>query len=129
MVITHSGVDGGYRGLPVKCTPDRVKRVIDRVNYSKLVLAHLGANERASEVYEELCGADVYFDTAYILRFTNREMLLKIMEKQGFDKILFASDSPWSSIEGDVKIIKGLGLDEKTEENIFCENARRLLGI
>ncbi len=129
VVITHSGVDGGYRGLPVKCTPDRVKRVIDKVDYSKLVLAHLGANERAREVYEELCGADVYFDTAYILRFVDREMLLKIMKKHGEDKILFASDSPWSSIEGDVRIIKDLGLDSKTEEKIFYGNARELLGI
>ena len=129
VVITHSGVDGGYRGLPVKCTPDRVKRVIDKVDHSKLVLAHLGANERAAEVYEELCGADVYFDTAYILRFTDREMLKKIIEKHGEDKILFASDSPWSSIAGDVEIVKDLGLDKKTEEKIFCENARRLLGI
>ncbi len=129
IAVTHSGVDGGYRGLPVRCTPDRVKRVIDKVDHNRLVFAHLGANERAEEVYTTLCGADVYFDTAYVLRFTEREMLLKIIEKHGADKILFATDSPWSSIEGDVKRIKSLGLDKQTEEKIFYKNAKALLRI
>ena len=129
VVVTHSGVDGGYRGHPVRCTPDRAKRLIDRVGHSKLVLAHLGANERYEEVYEELCGEDVYFDTAYILRFVEKETFMKILEKHGSDRILFASDSPWSSIENDVKILKSFGLDRETEDKIFYGNAKRLLGI
>ena len=129
VVVTHSGVDGGYRGLPVRCTPDRVKRLIDKVGHSKFVLAHLGANERAAEVYDTLCGLDVYFDTAYVLRFTDKETFLRILEKHGEDKILFASDSPWSSIEGDVKILRSFGLGKETEEKIFYGNAKKLLGI
>ncbi len=129
IVVTHSGVDGGYRGLPVRCTPDRALRVLDKVDCGKLVLAHLGANERAEEVYSTLCGANVYFDTAYILRFTDSEMLQKIIKKHGEDKILFATDSPWSSMEGDVKLIESLGLNKETEEKIFYKNAKALLKI
>lgn len=129
VVVTHSGVDGGYRGLPVRCTPERVKRLMDKVGHEKFVLAHLGANERSEEVYELLCGENVYFDTAYVLRSVGKEMFLKILEKHGEDKILFATDSPWSSIEADVKIIKDLGLNKKTEEKIFYENSKKLLGI
>ena len=33
VVVTHAGVDGGYRGHPVRCTPQRVKRLIERVGH------------------------------------------------------------------------------------------------
>ena len=129
VVVTHAGVDGGYRGHPVRCTPERVKRLIDRVGYEKFVLAHMGANERAEEVLDTLCGLDVYFDTAYVLRNMSRETFLKMLDRHGADRILFASDSPWSSIEGDVKIIKSFGLEKEIEDKIFYENAKALLGI
>lgn len=129
VVVTHAGVDGGYRGHPVRCTPDRVRRLIDRVGYGKLVLAHMGANEMAEQVLDTLCGLDVYFDTAYVLRNMSKDTFYRMIERHGADRILFASDSPWSSIEGDVKIIKSFGLDKKTEDKIFYENAAGLLGI
>ena len=129
IVTTHAGIDGGYPDAPVRCTPERAKRVIDKVGHSKLVLAHLGANEMADEVYNHLAGEDVYFDTAYILRFIGRERFVKILEKHGDDRILFASDSPWSDIKGDVEILKSFGLGKDTEERIFSGNARKLLGI
>ena len=54
---------------------------------------------------------------------------MQIIDRHGEDKILFASDSPWSDIEGDIKIIKSLNLPQETEEKILCTNARNLLGI
>ena len=129
IVITHSGVDAYYRNHEVRCTPERVKRVIDEVGHKKFVLAHYGANEYFDQVYDILCGTDVYFDTAYNLRFIGRETFIKILRKHGEDKILFASDSPWSSIKNDVEILRSFSLDKNTEEKIFCENAVKLLGI
>ena len=129
VVVTHSGVDGGYRGHPVRCTPERVRRLIDRVGHKKLVLAHMGANEMAEEVCETLCGLDVYFDTAYVLHNMDRETFLKMLDHHGEDKILFASDSPWSGIDRDLRIIKSFGLEKTVENKLFYENAKKLLGI
>ena len=129
IVITHSGVDGAYRDVPTKCTPERALRLIRRVPYSKLVLAHLGANEMPDEVLDTLAGEDVYFDTAFVLRYTSEETFKKIVKKHGEDKILFATDSPWSSVKSDVNIIKSFSLDKNTENKIFFENAKKLLGI
>jgi predicted TIM-barrel fold metal-dependent hydrolase len=89
----------------------------------------MGANEMADQVFDTLCGLDVYFDTAYVLRNMSKETFQKMLLKHGEDKILFASDSPWSSMSGDVRIIKEYGLDSKTENKIFYENAKKLLGI
>jgi len=129
IVLTHAGVDGGYKGCPVRCTPERSLKVIRRVPHSKFVLAHLGANEQFDEVYELLCGEDVYFDTAYVLRFVGKETFCKILEKHGEDKILFASDSPWSDIGRDVQILKSFSLNQKTEQKILYENAKTLLEL
>ena len=76
-----------------------------------------------------LTGKDVYFDTAYILRYKNEKEFRKMVEKHGDDKILFATDSPWRSLKTDIEILKGFSLGEETEKRIFSENARALLKI
>ncbi len=129
IVLTHAGVDIGYRGCPVRCPPSLAKEVIERVPYSKLVLAHYGAAEQHEEVFEHLCGLDVYFDTSYVLRFLSKNTFVRILEKHGEDRILFGSDSPWSDIQNDVEILKSFSLNKQTEQKIFCENAKKLLGI
>ena len=129
IVITHSGVDIAYPNDPVRCPPERALKLIQRVPYSKLVLAHLGASEMGEQVLERLCGEDVYFDTAYVLRFTSEGLFKKILGKHGADRIMFASDSPWSDIAKDVETIRSFSLGKDTEEKIFFKNAKNLLGI
>ncbi len=129
IVVTHSGVDGAYRDMPVRCTPKLAKELIRKVRHPKFVLAHCGANEMFSDVLETLCGEDVYFDTAYILRFIGEDVFKEVLRRHGEDKILFATDSPWSDIKSDVNIIKSFALGKNTENKLFCENARKLLGI
>jgi predicted TIM-barrel fold metal-dependent hydrolase len=130
IVTTHAGLDGAFIGQPIKCTPERVLRLLDKVGgYDKLVLAHLGGNTLFEEVYEKLAGEDVYLDTAYILDIIEPETFMKILDKHGSDRILFATDSPWQDIEGDVKRLRALGLDKETEDMIFSKNAVKLLEI
>jgi predicted TIM-barrel fold metal-dependent hydrolase len=105
------------------------KEIIRKYSDLKLVLAHYGSNEMFDEVEELLCGERVYFDTAFILRHIGKEKFIKILEKHGADRILFATDSPWSGIKEDLDIIRSFGLDEATEQKILCDNARALLCI
>ena len=129
IVVTHAGVDIGYPDAPVRCTPARVLEVIDRVRHPKLVLAHCGASEMFDEVLELLADKEVYLDTAYVLRFIGKDTFEKILHKHGSERLLFASDSPWSSQRGDLEILRSFGLSEQDERRILCENAKRLLGI
>ncbi len=128
ITVTHAGVDGAYIGQPVKCTPTRTLRLLDRLGgYPKLVLAHLGANEMFSEVYDTLAGEDVYFDTAYILHVAKREELLKIIERHSSKRVLFATDSPWRCIKEEVEIVSRLPLPPEDISDILSGNALRLL--
>ena len=129
IVITHAGVDAGYRECPVRCTPERVLNLIRKVPYGKLVLAHLGGNEMTEEVISLLSGEDLYLDTAYLLKNTSRDSFLRVLEKHGEDRILFASDSPWSGIKEDLEIIRSFKLKKDVEDKILFENARQLLKL
>ena len=130
IVLTHAGHDGAYVGQPVKCTPERVLRLLDKIGgYGKLVLAHIGGNELPEQVYSLLAGTDVYFDTAYSLHNVSEDMFKRILDKHGADKMLFATDSPWRNIREEVEIIKSYRLGAETEEKIFSANAIKLLGI
>lgn len=129
IVVTHAGFDCGYKDQPMRCTPILAKELIRRVPHSKFVLAHMGANTLYDGVLELLCDEDVYFDTAYVLRFIGKDKFLEILKKRGSDRILFASDSPWSDIGTDVEILRSFSLGKDVEDKIFYQNAKDLLGL
>ena len=129
VVLTHAGLDVGYIGCPIHCTPKRILRVIEKVGHKKLVLAHLAGIDAFENMMNYVCGSDVYLDTAYVLRFVGKENFMKILEKHGEDRILFGSDSPWSDMAADVEILRSYNLGKETEEKILCSNAKALLGI
>ena len=129
IVVTHAGIDAGFRDRPIRCAPKMVKDVIRSVGHEKFVLAHFGANEMWNEAYEVLGGENVYFDTAFTLKYINKDLFRKTVAKHGADRILFATDSPWGDIKEDVELLRAFELDNSTEEMILSGNGRRLLGI
>ncbi len=129
IVVTHAGIDCGFRGCPVMCPPDRVKKVIDKVGHNKFVLAHMGGSEMFDEFLSLVAGSDVYIDTAYVLKYLSKEQFLKILEKHGEDKILFATDSPWSNMASDIEILKSFVEDKEILNKILYKNALKLLDI
>ena len=130
ITVTHAGLDGAFVGREIKCTPRRVLRALDKIGgYSKLVLAHLGGNELFDEVYKELAGYDIYFDTSYVLINTPKQDFLKMVEKHSADKILFATDSPWQCRGQMINKLKSYELPKEAEDKIFYKNAKNLLNI
>ncbi|MBE5754358.1 MAG: metal-dependent hydrolase [Clostridiales bacterium] len=129
IVVTHSGVDDGYEGEPVRCPPERVKKVIEEVGHSKFVLAHYGAHKQWQNVLDLLCGLDVYFDTAYTLHEIDSDLFKSILEKHGEDKILFATDCPWQDICDNANRLKSLNLSQQTLDKLFYKNALKLLDL
>ena len=129
VVVTHSGVDDGYLDQPVRCTPSRVKKVIEAVGHEKFVLGHYGALDMWEETLDILADKNVYFDTAFTLHRIDKELFEKILDRHGDDKVLFASDCPWADIVEHKKILLSYGLNKDTEEKILYKNAMKLLKI
>jgi predicted TIM-barrel fold metal-dependent hydrolase len=128
IVVAHAGFDVGYPDC-THCTPIRTARALDRLKGEvKLVLAHMGGCRMHEEVYQLLAGRNVYFDTSYVLDEMDKALFLKIVEKHGADRVLFASDSPWKQPKTLVKALQAMGLSKEEEEKIFYKNAEKLLG-
>lgn len=130
ITVTHAGLDLGFPD-DVHCTPERVLNVLDELKGiidNKLVLAHLGGCDIPDTVIEKLCKKPVYMDTSYVLDRCP-EKARELILSHGADKILFATDSPWAPQAEYVGLMKRLGFDAKTLENIFSGNAKRLLAF
>ncbi len=126
IVIVHAGKDIGYPD-PVHCPPEKMRSVIDEIKPKKLVLAHMGGWKQWDRVEKLLCGQDIWLDTAFSLEYMDKEQLYRIIEKHGYDRILFATDSPWSDQKDYVERITQLLTDEKVRNAVLGENAGRLL--
>lgn len=129
IVIVHSGVDEGFKNDPVLCSPKDVLSLQNKVNHPKFVLAHYGANRMWQETLEVLCGQNFYFDTSYALGEMGKETFLKILNKHGEDKILFATDCPWRDIKTEVNLLKEYVQNKDTLDKIFYKNAQKLLNV
>lgn len=129
IVVTHAGVDEGYAGFPIRCPPERALKVIEKVNHNKFVLGHYGANKQWEDVLKLLAGKDVYFDTAYMLKIINEPLFKEILAKHGEDRVLFATDCPWSNMKDDIARIKSFNLDASVYDKIFYLNAKKLLKL
>ncbi len=128
LVVLHTGYDVGFPP-PSHCLPDRLRRAMDAVPDVTVVAAHMGGWKAWDDVEKYLVGTRVYLDTSYAVSFMSCEQLLRIFENHGYDKILFATDSPWDSQGEAINRIRSLGLDEEKENMIFYENAKKLLKI
>ena len=128
IILTHAGIDIGLPE-PVHCPPDKMRKVLDKIKPKRFVAAHYGGWGQWEMVYEYLAGEPIYFDTAFTLDYIEQDMFLKIFEKHDKDKILFATDSPWSDVNKGIHTINALPICQQDKENIFANNAKKLLGI
>ena len=125
--VVHAGVDIGFPDN-VRCTVKGIRRVLDEVAPEKMVLAHYGGFGMWEQVEELVAGENVYLDTAYTFGFIEDEMFLRILKKHGADKILFATDSPWSGQKEALAHLKKLVTQEDLNK-ILGQNAEKLLGL
>jgi len=130
--VIHAGLDIG-KPYPIHCPPDRMYMVLQEVlkdcnKDSKIVLAHMGGYLQWQLVEECLVGQNVYFDMAFCKDVIDRDVLIRIIENHGSDRILYATDSPWTKQDDMVEYVRNLPIDEEDKENIFYKNAVRLLG-
>lgn len=125
IILTHAGIDIGFPDT-VHCPPDKMRKVLDKIKPEKIVAAHYGGWKQWDMVYDYLAGENVYLDTAFTSNYIDQEMFLKIWKKHDHDKIIFATDSPWSNVDHEMQYIRNLPISGKSKEDIFGNNALKL---
>ncbi len=148
-VVIHAGRDLSFPGD--FADPYRISRMLDEVKPEKIVLAHMGSYALWEDVYELLCGRGAYLDTSFSLTpvrplHNNKkgmesllanpilvpplkpELFRKMVEKNGVDHMLFASDSPWCDQKETFEMVDNC-LDESEKDAVYYGNALRLLNL
>ena len=144
IVITHAGLDIGFPGV-VQCSPKMARNVIKEIGDFKFVLAHMGGWKNWDEVLTELAGTNIFLDTAFStgkiparsdfvwkaedLNLLDAERFMQLVKTFGAEKILFGTDSPWSSQKESIDFIKNLPLSDADKNKILGENAAKLLTL
>ena len=80
------------------------------------------------DVEELLAGRDVWLDTAFTAGYLKDEAFMGIWNKHGADRILFATDSPWSGQKETLEYLRGLAIPSEDINKILGQNAKRLIG-
>lgn len=143
-VVTHAGYDISFPGNDL-ISVEHIVKVLDQMDCSKLVLAHMGGYGEWDKVYEQILGRDVYIDTAFSCIEPNyksptkqdipcdmpisEKMFTDMVEKHGSHKVVFGTDSPWDDQTRCIAYIKKTDLTDNEKENILSVNAKRLLSV
>ncbi len=127
-VLFHCGEDYGYKP-PFRCTPERIRKVLDKTGSKNIIAAHFGSFNMWDDVDKYLIGTDIYMDTSMISGFLDKDKCRDMILRHGTDKVLFGSDSPWQSPKDAFSYLESLGLEKGDLEKIKHKNAERILRI
>ena len=128
IILHHAGVDPGMPA-PYKSSPQQFSKVVDAMQGGVIIAAHLGGHLQWDDVEKYLVGKNIYFDTSMGFEYFSKEQFLRIVKNHGVDKIIFASDSPWSCAKTEIEYIQSLPLNENEKHSILYGNATRILQI
>lgn len=129
-VLTHAGYD------PV--SPDHIyapvekcAKVISRYPDLKLVLAHFGGMYQWEQAERLLIGKsrNLWLDTAMVGGRIPKEQYLRMIRNHGADRILLASDCPWSTAPHERYALEQLQLTKEELDQICWKNAADLLSL
>ena len=109
--------------------PERLAKVLEKFPEHKFVAAHMGGYSVWDKEAKCLFGKNVWFDTSSTMWRVKPAQMVKMIRQHGADKILFATDSPWSDASRELAVLNSLALTDEEKNMILCDNARRLLKI
>jgi hypothetical protein len=128
VILFHAGADAAYDFSSTHGTPKRFAAMIKANPKLKAILAHMGGFRMWDQVYRELVGKNVYFDTAYSSEMDDG-VFKGMIKEHGPDKVLFGTDFPWERAAAIIEKINKCVEDPSGREKIFHKNAEKLLGI
>lgn len=128
MILHHAGFDPAFEA-PYRSSPEMFRHVARQLGGGTLIVAHFGGQSQWNEVADKLVGENVYLDTSMGQKYYSEEQFVSIVRAHGANRILFASDAPWSRADEEIASIKNSALTEDEKRLILGENAKALLKI
>ena len=130
-LLFHAGVDP-YSPNLVHGRPKAIAKVAKEFPRLTVVAAHLGGVGMYEESMEEIYLKDIpnlFVDTSMAYAYAEVGEIRHAIRMMGADKVLFATDMPWSDGKKAVSMLENMGLRDDELERIFYKNALRVLRI
>ena len=126
-VLLHSGYNP-FADDAAYSTPEGILKIHEKHEKLKIIAAHLGGYGMAKRTLRTLVGTQVYLDTS-LSYFREREsdLVYEILSTHSENRILFGSDSPWSSARAELEFIKKAPIEKERMQKILYKNAERVL--
>lgn len=129
MITFHTGKDP-YSPNVIHCTPKAIENIATSFPNLKIISAHMGGMDMSDDSMKYLSKLkNVYLDTAFSSYFLTAEKLDQMIKAHGTHRILFATDSPWSTVELERNILDRCNLSSEDLDKIYYKNAFELFGI
>ncbi len=126
IIVFHAGKDIGFpQSLNASCKS--INRLSKDFGGTDFVMAHFGGCMQSEEALKYVAGCGFYIDTSFSKGYISKKSAEEIIKKQGVKKVLFASDCPWSSPLETYEFINSFDLTNEEKQDIFFNNALRLL--
>ncbi len=148
IILVHGVYDIGFPGVD-SASPTRIHNLLKQIVPDKLILAHMGGWGDWDTVEAYLLDYPIYLDMSFSLtpigtvaewpdgkspwegipQYLSPERFCRMVRHLGADRVLFGSDSPWTSQGASIQALKKSGLNEDELALVFYQNAATLLGI
>ena len=127
-ILLHTGYD------PV--SPESIHgpaRAVAQVahSYPQLILiaAHMGGLMDYDRAERYLVGSNVYIDISMSSKYCDLDQFTRMVYQHGADRILFATDCPWSTAEDEMRLLNQVALSMKEKAQICYGNAQHILRL
>ena len=128
-VAFHTGRDPLSPNL-IHCPADVLGKIADLFPRLTIIAAHMGGMDTPQEAAKHLAGKkNVYFDTAFASHFLDAASFTQLVKLHGADKVLFATDCPWSTLPAEKALLEAADLSPSEKERIAYRNAEELFGV
>lgn len=114
----------------IHCPADVLGKIADLFPRLTIIAAHMGGMDTPQEAAKHLAGKkNVYFDTAFASHFLDAASFTQLVKLHGADKVLFATDCPWSTLPAEKALLEAADLSPSEKERIAYRNAEELFGV
>lgn len=107
--------------------PTKIAHIAKKFEGLTIIAAHMGCLYGWEKIEPLLELPNVYFDTSFVSGILEPEKAVYIMEKKGFDHILFGTDAPWRRPSEVLRWLESLRLTQEHIDLIRGKNLLRLL--
>ena len=128
IVLLHAGNDLLFKP-PCRAAPAVIARILRTWPGLQMIAAHFGGFELWDDVERELIGLPLYLDTSFTIGYVPDGQFLRMVRRHGAERVLFASDAPWTDQPATLAAFRRLPLTPEEQKAILWGNAAGLLKL